>query len=79
MLIFGKFPGTKPCNLAGQSFTRSEGFELCLSMVLWPSKGDLARAGDHSASYLSLTLILHLARMPDGPVEKPGKYDLYVK
>ena len=41
------------------------------SMILRLLKGGQSEAGGHSASNLSLTLMNHPARMPDGPAKKP--------
>ena len=45
--------------------TRRSSAMLCLLMILRPLNGGLAKAGEHSASNLSLTLIPHPVLMPD--------------
>ena len=54
------------------NLTQRSSAMLCLSMILYPSKGGPAKAGHHSASNLSFILIPYLAQMPDDPDKKPG-------
>ena len=73
IVAFAKSPAMKPGDLTGHRFTRPDGQELCLWMILRPPEGGLTRARSHSASNLSLTWIFDLAWIPDSPAKKPGK------